>query len=125
MSGNVSGCLREQSHDGECGDALAATGFAYDAKRRTACEIKIDGVDGMRGAPAIPMEHDLEVLDVDQRNRGHGWPPTVCVRAISRSMMARSVVPTGSRWLGRKRRKIVQRSRLTRSRRSSSVSGSA
>ena len=124
-AGNLRRILRQQAHNGERGDALAATGFADDAERCATCEIEFDGVDGVRYSPAVAVERDLQVGDFDKRGRGHWSPAAASVRAISCSIKLRSVMPTGSRRLGKQRRNAIQRSRLMLSSRSSSASGSA
>jgi hypothetical protein len=71
-----------------------------------AAKRKIDTVHGMGLALVGAMEDDLQVLDLKQ-HVAHGVS-AACrakVSAISISMRARSVTPTGSWRVGRKRRK--------------------
>src|SRR5262249_3162366 len=119
------GRLGQQTHNGKRCYALAGTGFADDAQRGAAQELKIDAVDRVRDAPAIAMEYDLELLDRQQRKVGfHDEPSAAIALAISDSMKSRSMTPAGFRLPGMKRAKCTKRSRLTRSSRSSSAKGS-
>src|SRR5262249_54274029 len=122
-AGDFGGGARQQSHHRECSDALAAAGFADQAERGSARELEVEAVDGM--SRLLAPEHHLEGFDLEERvGRGHERPSAAMARAISSSMASRSVMPTGSRRLGSRRRKWVKRSRLTASSRSSSASGS-
>ena len=95
------GLLRQQAHNGERGDALAATGFADDAERCATREIESTVSTACVTAPAVAVERDLQVGDFDKRGRGHWSPAAASVRAISCSIKPRSVMPTGSRRFGR------------------------
>ena len=64
--------LGQQSHDRERRDALAAAGLADDADRLARVDGERDAVDGADVAPPTPAEHDLEVLDLEQRAPGRG-----------------------------------------------------
>src|SRR5262245_4291883 len=119
---DVGGRFRQKPHDGKSSHAFAATGFSDESERYATREFEVHGFDGMHRLAAIPVKDHAQVHDPDQI--GHRRSPAASSRAISRSITVRSVTPTGSRRLGRKRRKIVQRSRLTPSSRSSSASGS-
>src|SRR5262249_61829434 len=61
---------RQEAHHREEGDALARAGFADHAERAAALDRERDGVDRVRGAAAIAVEDDLEVIDLEER-RGH------------------------------------------------------
>ena len=67
-AGDFGGILRQQPHDRERGDALAAAGFADQAERRAIRHAEVDAVDGMGGAAVVAMEDDAQVLDFDQRD---------------------------------------------------------
>ena len=117
------GLFRQQPHDGERRDALAAAGFADQAERRASGDAEIDAVDRMRGAAVIAVKGDAQIPDLDQRRR-RSLPAFAMRAAMPASITARSVIPAGFFRLGRYFRKCTQRSRLTASSRSSSARGS-
>src|SRR5579864_2272803 len=122
-SRHFSRLFRQQTHDGERSDALAASGFADKSQRGALRNREINGVDRMGGTAAVAMKGDAQVPDIDQRPVGHG--SFAIAAAMPASMTARSVIPAGFFRLGRNLRKCTQRSRLTASSRASSLRGSA
>ena len=56
--------LREQSCDGESGDALAATGLADNAKRLAAWYLEADAID-CGHAPGVGIKRGDEVFDLE------------------------------------------------------------
>src|SRR5262245_7790732 len=121
-AGNFGGSFRQQAHDGERSDAFAAAGFADEPKRDASREIEANAFDRVGYPPTVAVKYNLQIFDVDEGRHCRFSPASS--RAISLSIMDRSVTPTGSRRPGRKRRNDIHRSRLTRSSRSSSASGS-
>src|SRR5439155_25675935 len=115
--------LWQQAHDGERGNALAATGFADQPECRAARDREIDAVHRHGPAAAIAMKHHPQILDREQW-RGHYFASTSAA-AMPASSCTRSMMPTGLRLFGRNLEKCTQRSRLTASKRESSASGSA
>src|ERR1700716_4642422 len=114
--------FRQQAHDGERCHALAAAGFTDQPQGRAIGHAEVDAVDGMGGAAVVAMEDDPQALDFDQWACAHRSPAMAA--SMPASMVWRSVMPAGFLRGGRYFRKCTQRSRLTFSRRSSSVSGS-
>src|SRR5262249_16965887 len=114
--------FRQKPHDGKSSHAFSATGFPDESERYATREFEVHGLDGMHRLAAIPVKDHAQIRNLDQI--GHRRSPVASSRAISCSITVPSVTPPGLRRLGRKRRKIVQGSRLTPSSRSSSASGS-
>src|SRR5258708_15665180 len=121
--GDLSVMRRRQARDGEGSYALAAAGLADQAEGCAPGEAEVDAGDRVRNAAVVAMEDDAKALDFDQRAYRHLSPAIAA--AMPASMVVRSVMPAGFLRVGRYFRKCTQRSRLTCSRRSSSVSGSA
>src|SRR5579864_1067007 len=121
-SRHFSRLFRQQAHDRERRDALAASGFADKSQRGALGNREIDGVDRMGGTAIVAMKGDAKIADIDQRRVGHD--SFAVAAAMSASIAARSVIPAGFFRLGRNWRKCTQRSRLTASSRASSLKGS-
>ena len=117
--------LRQQAHQRERRDALAATGFADDPERGPERDVQVDLIDRVRHAAAVAVEGDPQARNLDQRRAAHVCDGARRACSISASIAARSVMPFGLARLGRHRMKWTNRSRLTLSSRSSSASGSA
>jgi hypothetical protein len=66
-AGDLGGALWQEAHDGERGDALAAAGFADEAKRRAVRDGEIDPVDGMGDTAIIAVKNHAQTLYFDQR----------------------------------------------------------
>ena len=81
--------FRQQAHDGERGDALAAAGFADQAEGGAVGYAEIDAVDRVRGAAVIAVEDDPQVPDFKQRSIRHGS------LAIAASMPASIIAAIG------------------------------
>ncbi len=80
--------------------------LADQAEGAAAHQRQVDTVDRPGGPSAIAVEHDLEVLDRQQRLAGgHRPSPAAIALAMAASMTARSVSPTGLRRLGMNCRK--------------------
>ena len=122
-SGDLGRMFRQQAHDGQRSYALAAAGFADQPQRRAIGHAEVDAVDGMRGAAVVAVEEHPQIPDFDQRDFRHFCPAMAA--SIEALMVSRSVMPAGCSRVGRNFRKWTQCSRLTRSSRSSSASGSA
>src|SRR3979411_370744 len=114
--------FRQQAHDGKRGHALAAAGFTDQSHGRAIGPAEVNAVDRMGGTAVVAMEDDAKTLDFDQRAWAHLSPAIAA--SMPASMVLRSVMPAGFLRVGRYFRKCTQRSRLTCSRRSSSLSGS-
>jgi hypothetical protein len=61
----------EEPHDGEGGDAFAASGLADQAEGAAGGQGEVDAVDGDDRA-GLGVEADAEALDVEERGVGHG-----------------------------------------------------
>ncbi len=70
-AGDFSALFRQQAHDGQRGDTLAAAGFADQAERRAIGHAEVDAVDRMGGAAVVAMEDHPQAFDFDQRDRRH------------------------------------------------------
>src|SRR5262249_7626034 len=124
-TGHLGRSAGQEAHNRERGRTLAAAGFADKPERRSSCNGEIDAIDRVGRVPALAMKDHLEAFDLHQRPGGaHDCPSAAMASAILASMAVRSMIPHRSRWLGSTRMKCVKRSRLTRSSRSSSASGS-
>ena len=58
---------RQQAHEGERGHGLAAAGFADDAQRLAAVDMKIDIADGVQN-PGRHVDLDGQALDLEHRS---------------------------------------------------------
>ena len=112
---------RHESHDRQCGDALAAAGLADDAERAARLQREAHAVDGAELA-AFDVETGAEITDLEQRAHR---PRAARKRSISASIAARSVTPAGRARLGRQATNGWNRSRLVSYSRPSSATGSA
>ena len=77
--------LRQQAHDRQGRDALAAPELADDAQRLPAHERKAHASDGLGQAAAVTFEGDVQVVDSQQRGGGHSYPSRIDA-AISSSI---------------------------------------
>ena len=78
--------LRQKPHDRECGDALAAAGFADQAQNLALAERKAHLLDRLEGAPRR-ADADLQVLDHQKRlwRGGHHFARSSLKRGSRRS----------------------------------------
>src|ERR1700754_1432540 len=60
-AGNARTGCGQEPHDGERRHALAAAGFANDAKRASACQREAGAVHGLRKPAAIALESDPQI----------------------------------------------------------------
>jgi hypothetical protein len=95
--------LRQEAHDGEGGDALAAAGFADDAEGSPALDGEADAVHRHRAPPVAARKGDAQVLDLKKGTGAHSGVPAAlagaaaaCAAAMDsamrRSISARSVI---------------------------------
>ncbi len=81
------GVFRQQAHQRERRDALAAAGFADDAESGSERDGEIDLIDCMRHAAAVAVEGDAQAGNVDQRRLRSWLGCAASALAISASML--------------------------------------